>query len=265
MARGTCRMVPPPRPPNPVPSLFPRYRRMRRGVPRLPLQPALPERRRDLSLCLPSWLPLAGCWLAMLGYQLGSQGTCPWAQGHGRSPALLQPQFPHPAATPRLLPPPDVNECLQFPPPCAFECRNLRGSYECLCPPGRTLLPGGECGAAGADGGGTTGSTPRDPPLRWLGLRSRPRGRSFYTQLALRRVAKAAGLGARGPPCPMGFVKKNGTCAGECASGKGFAGSLEATLCPKGSSCACCCSVSHFVYTPVQGVGVSLGCARKAR
>ncbi|KFP19291.1 Hemicentin-2, partial [Egretta garzetta] len=33
----------------------------------------------------------------------------------------------------------DVNECLQSPPPCAFECRNLRGSYECLCPPGRTL------------------------------------------------------------------------------------------------------------------------------
>ncbi|KAM6193100.1 hemicentin-2 [Sarcoramphus papa] len=105
----------------------------------------------------------------------------------------------------------DINECLQFPPPCAFECRNLRGSYECLCPPGRTLLLGGECGAAGADGGGTTGSTPRDPPLRWLGLRSRPRGQS-YAQLALRRVAKAAGLGARGPPCPMGFVKRNGTC-----------------------------------------------------
>ncbi|XP_042642365.1 hemicentin-2 [Tyto alba] len=106
----------------------------------------------------------------------------------------------------------DINECLQFPPPCAFECRNLRGSYECLCPPGRTLLPGGECGAAGVDGGGTTGSTPRDPPLRWLGPSSRPWGRSFYTQLVLRRVAKAAGLGARGPPCPTGFVKRNGTC-----------------------------------------------------
>ncbi|KAM9256723.1 LOW QUALITY PROTEIN: hemicentin-2 [Cariama cristata] len=106
----------------------------------------------------------------------------------------------------------DVNECLRFPPPCAFECRNLRGSYECLCPPGRTLLPGGECGAAGADGGGTMGSNPRDPPLRWLGPSSRPRGRSFYTQLALRRVAKAAGLGARGTPCPTGFVKRNGTC-----------------------------------------------------
>ncbi|XP_074779784.1 hemicentin-2 [Athene noctua] len=103
----------------------------------------------------------------------------------------------------------DINECLRFPPPCAFECRNLRGSYECLCPPGRTLLPGGECEAAGADGGG---STPRDPPVRRLGPSSRPWGRSFYTQLALRRVAKAAGLGARGPPCPTGFVKRNGTC-----------------------------------------------------
>nr|XP_010300774.1 PREDICTED: hemicentin-2 [Balearica regulorum gibbericeps] len=106
----------------------------------------------------------------------------------------------------------DVNECLQFPPPCAFECRNLRGSYECLCPPGRTLLPGGECGTAEVDGGGTRSSTPRDPPLRWLGPNSHPRGRSFYTQLSLRRVAKAAGLGARGSPCPTGFVKRNGTC-----------------------------------------------------
>ncbi|XP_075295707.1 hemicentin-2 [Opisthocomus hoazin] len=106
----------------------------------------------------------------------------------------------------------DVNECLQFPPPCAFECRNLRGSYQCLCPAGRTLLPGGECGTAGVDGGDTTGSTPRDPLLHWL-RPSNPQGRSFYTQLALRRVAKAAGLGARGPPCPTGFVRRNGTCA----------------------------------------------------
>ncbi|XP_054077069.1 hemicentin-2 isoform X2 [Rissa tridactyla] len=105
----------------------------------------------------------------------------------------------------------DINECLQFPPPCAFECRNLRGSYECLCPPGRTLLPGGECGTAGADLGATTGSTPRAPPLRWLGP-SNPQGRSFYSQLALRRVAKAVGLGDRSPPCPTGFIKRNGTC-----------------------------------------------------
>ncbi|XP_010139814.1 PREDICTED: hemicentin-2-like, partial [Buceros rhinoceros silvestris] len=107
----------------------------------------------------------------------------------------------------------DINECLQFPPPCAFECRNLRGSYECLCPPGRTLLPGGECGMAEMDGRGPMGSNPRDPLLRWLGLSSRPQGRSFYTQLALRRVAKAAGLGVQTQPCPTGFTKRNGTCA----------------------------------------------------
>ncbi|XP_051663785.1 hemicentin-2 [Manacus candei] len=114
----------------------------------------------------------------------------------------------------------DINECLQFPPPCAFECRNLRGSYECLCPPGRILLPGGQCGTAGTDGGDTVGSMSRDTPLRWLGPRSRPWGRSFYTQLALRRVAKDAGTGARGPPCPTGYVKRNGTCTDldECQS-----------------------------------------------
>ncbi|XP_069729285.1 hemicentin-2 [Phaenicophaeus curvirostris] len=107
----------------------------------------------------------------------------------------------------------DVNECLQSPPPCAFECRNLRGSYECLCPPSSTLLPGGRCSAAGGDGGTTIGSTPRDHLLSWLGPSSRLRGRSFFTQLALRRVAKAAGLGARVPSCPVGFIKRNGTCA----------------------------------------------------
>ncbi|XP_039417870.1 hemicentin-2 [Corvus cornix cornix] len=106
----------------------------------------------------------------------------------------------------------DVNECLQFPPPCAFECHNLRGSYECLCPAGRTLLPGGQCATAGTDAGDTTGSVPRDTPMRWQGLSSRPRGRSFHTQLALRRVAKDAGMGARGPPCPMGYIRRNGTC-----------------------------------------------------
>ncbi|XP_056361302.1 LOW QUALITY PROTEIN: hemicentin-2 [Oenanthe melanoleuca] len=104
----------------------------------------------------------------------------------------------------------DVNECLHFPPPCAFECRNLRGSYECLCPAGKTLLPGGQCGLEGGD---TASSVPRDTPLRWQGPSSRPRGRSFYTQLALRRVAKDAGVGARGPPCPTGYIRRNGTCS----------------------------------------------------
>ncbi|XP_061867610.1 hemicentin-2 [Colius striatus] len=107
----------------------------------------------------------------------------------------------------------DINECLQFPPPCAFECRNLRGSYKCLCPPGRTLLPGGECGSAGVDGEDTTSSPPQDTLLHWLGPSSRSWARSLYTQLGLRRVAKAVGRGARDPPCPIGFIKRNGTCS----------------------------------------------------
>ncbi|XP_068513036.1 hemicentin-2 isoform X2 [Anas acuta] len=103
----------------------------------------------------------------------------------------------------------DINECLHFPPPCAFECRNLRGSYECLCPPGMVLLPEGECGAAGT-GGGAAGSTPWDSLLRWLGPGSRLRSR-LHPRLTLSRVAKAAGPDARGP-CPSGFVRRNGTC-----------------------------------------------------
>ncbi|RMB93417.1 hypothetical protein DUI87_30112 [Hirundo rustica rustica] len=106
----------------------------------------------------------------------------------------------------------DVNECLRFPPPCAFECRNLRGSYECLCPAGRTLLPGGQCGTAGLEGGDSRSGVARDAPVRWQAPSSRPRGRSLYTQLALRRVAKDAGVGARGPPCPTGYIRRNGTC-----------------------------------------------------
>ncbi|XP_014111826.1 PREDICTED: hemicentin-2 [Pseudopodoces humilis] len=106
----------------------------------------------------------------------------------------------------------DVNECLQFPPPCAFECRNLRGSYECLCPAGKTLLPGGRCGTAGMEGRDTRSSVPWDTSLRRQGPSSRPRGRSIYTQLALRRVAKDAGMAARAPPCPMGYIRRNGTC-----------------------------------------------------
>ncbi|XP_071310090.1 hemicentin-2 isoform X1 [Agelaius tricolor] len=107
----------------------------------------------------------------------------------------------------------DINECLNFPPPCAFECRNLRGSYECLCPGGQAVLPGGRCGTAGMEGGDTASSEPRDAPLSRQGPSGRPRGRSWYSQLALRRVAKDAGRGARAPPCPTGYIRRNGTCA----------------------------------------------------
>lgn len=147
-------------------------------------------------------------------------------------PALFQPQLPHPAAAPHLFPPADINECLNFPPPCAFECRNLRGSYECLCPAGQAVLPGGRCGTAGMDGGDTASSESRDPPLSRQGPSSRPRGRSWYSRLALRRVAKDAARGARGPPCPTGYIRRNGTCAGERAWGRVLKG-VQRLLCPQ--------------------------------
>lgn len=34
----------------------------------------------------------------------------------------------------------DVNECLQEPPLCSHECRNVPGSFHCICPPGTYLL-----------------------------------------------------------------------------------------------------------------------------
>ncbi|KAM8793774.1 EGF-containing fibulin-like extracellular matrix protein 2 [Eudromia elegans] len=52
-------------------------------------------------------------------------------------------------------PPPDVDECGRRPPPCppSQECLNLRGGFECRCPPGYRHRPP-EC----------LGNPPRDPP-----------------------------------------------------------------------------------------------------
>ena len=34
----------------------------------------------------------------------------------------------------------DINECSVDKSVCAYRCRNLLGSYKCLCPPGQKLL-----------------------------------------------------------------------------------------------------------------------------
>lgn len=38
----------------------------------------------------------------------------------------------------------DVNECLSSPSPCSYQCHNLRGTYQCVCPPGQQRLPDGK-------------------------------------------------------------------------------------------------------------------------
>ena len=40
----------------------------------------------------------------------------------------------------------DVNECVQTPAPCRYDCENSDGSYRCLCPTGFVLdLDGSSC------------------------------------------------------------------------------------------------------------------------
>lgn len=35
----------------------------------------------------------------------------------------------------------DINECLQRPPLCSYNCHNLPGDFECICAPGSKRLP----------------------------------------------------------------------------------------------------------------------------
>uniref|UniRef100_A0A3B1KAB9 EGF-like domain-containing protein n=1 Tax=Astyanax mexicanus TaxID=7994 RepID=A0A3B1KAB9_ASTMX len=36
-----------------------------------------------------------------------------------------------------------IDECAQTPNPCAYKCRNVPGSFRCVCPPGTVLLGDG--------------------------------------------------------------------------------------------------------------------------
>jgi hypothetical protein len=37
----------------------------------------------------------------------------------------------------------DINECMEDPPVCSHQCRNVKGSFKCLCPRGYVLLEDG--------------------------------------------------------------------------------------------------------------------------
>ena len=38
---------------------------------------------------------------------------------------------------------PDINECVENPSVCSHQCRNVKGSYKCVCPRGYVLLEDG--------------------------------------------------------------------------------------------------------------------------
>ncbi|KAM9207753.1 hemicentin-2 [Dugong dugon] len=126
--------------------------------------------------------------------------------GHGCScPRGYRSQGPH-------LPCLDINECLQLPKVCAFQCHNLQGSYRCLCPPGQTLLRDDKtCTPLEWSGQNVTTVSHRGPFAPWLRLRAPIPGGPYYTWVSLR--PGPVSLSSMGRAwCPPGFIRQNGVC-----------------------------------------------------
>ncbi|XP_061624718.1 hemicentin-1 isoform X2 [Phyllopteryx taeniolatus] len=97
----------------------------------------------------------------------------------------------------------DVDECLQTPSPCVYQCRNVPGSFRCQCPPGTVLLGDGRSCAGLERGQIFTNGTRVRARLRpqlvsSLGrpILSRPHGLSRITRQS----------------CPAGYTGRDGKC-----------------------------------------------------
>uniref|UniRef100_G3UN16 Hemicentin-2 n=2 Tax=Loxodonta africana TaxID=9785 RepID=G3UN16_LOXAF len=106
----------------------------------------------------------------------------------------------------------DINECLQLPRACVFQCHNLQGSYRCLCPPGQTLLPDGKaCTPVVRNGQNVTTISRRGPFAPWLQARTPIPGGSYHTWVSFR--LGPVSLSSMGRAwCPPGFIRQNGIC-----------------------------------------------------
>lgn len=109
----------------------------------------------------------------------------------------------------------DINECLQLPQTCAFQCQNLQGGYRCLCPPGQTLLRDGKtCVPLERSDQNVTTVSHRGPLGPWLRPRAPfPRG-SSHAWVSLRPGSRAPSSLGRAW-CPAGFIRQNGICTGK--------------------------------------------------
>ncbi|XP_075415669.1 hemicentin-2 [Tenrec ecaudatus] len=106
----------------------------------------------------------------------------------------------------------DVNECLQLPSICSFQCHNLQGSYRCLCPPGQALLRDGKtCSPRERGGQNVTTISLRGPSVPWLRSRTLLPSGSSQTWLSLRPGPVALSSTGRAW-CPPGFIRQNGVC-----------------------------------------------------
>lgn len=101
----------------------------------------------------------------------------------------------------------DIDECLQTPNPCAHQCRNVPGSFRCLCPPGTVLLGDGRS-CAGLERGQTFTNGTR------VRARLRPQLVSSLGRPILSRTHGVSRITRQS--CPVGYTNKDGTCVGEC-------------------------------------------------
>lgn len=113
----------------------------------------------------------------------------------------------------------DINECLQLPTPCVYQCHNLQGSYRCLCPPGQSLLRDGRtCSPLERSSQNITTVSHRSPFASWLRSRiPRPNG-SYHAWVSLRPGSGALSSMERAW-CPPGFIRQDGVCTGKAGSG----------------------------------------------
>lgn len=144
------------------------------------------------------------------GLEAGLRAAGEAAGFWGRRPAAESPRH---AAWPLLLP--DINECLQLPRPCAYQCHNLQGSYRCLCPPGHTLLRDGKaCTPLEQRGPNVTTVSHRGPWVPWLRPRAPVPNGSYHAWVSLRPGPRALSSMSRAW-CPTGFIRQNGVCTGK--------------------------------------------------
>lgn len=100
----------------------------------------------------------------------------------------------------------DVDECLQTPNPCAYQCRNVPGSFRCLCPPGTVLLGDGRS-CAGLERGQTFTNGTR------VRAKLRPQLVSSLGRPILSRSHGVSRITRQS--CPVGYTNRDGTCVGE--------------------------------------------------
>lgn len=106
--------------------------------------------------------------------------------------------------------PADVDECLQSPNPCAYQCRNVPGTFRCVCPPGTVLLGDGRS-CAGLERGVAFSNGTR------VRARLRPQLVSSLGRPILSRAHGASRITRQS--CPVGYTTRDGTCVGKLSGG----------------------------------------------